>query len=453
MSVKQKHHMDMLNGSLWNKILIFALPLAASSIMQQLFNSADVAIVGRFVGSDALAAVGSNGPIINLLINIFVGLSIGSNVVISRFIGAGNVNKISRAVHTSIVIAFISGLFVTILGISITRPILRLMSAPENIIDLSALYLRIYFLGIPFQMLYNFSAAILRSHGDTKRPLIALIIAGVVNVILNLILVIIFKLGVAGVAIATAVSEIISSTILIACLIREKGSLHLSFKKLKVDFKILKEIAQIGIPAGLQGMVFSASNVCIQSSINSLGSQVVAASAAALNFEVFVYYMLNAFSQAATTFTGQNYGAGKLQRCSKIMWLCLGLSIICVGIMIISFLTFSRECVSLYTSDNQVLELALIRMKIILPFDIFNTALEILSGCMRGLGYSFVPAAIAIVGICGVRLLWVYTIFNHIHTFENLMAVYPVSWIITASAIFAAYFIVKNKVFKQFKTV
>lgn len=441
----------MLNGSLWNKILIFALPLAASSILQQLFNSADVAIVGRFAGSQALAAVGSNGPIINLLINIFVGLSIGTNVIISRFIGEGNEKKISRAVHTSIIIALLSGIFVMLLGLVITRPMLRLMSTPADVIDLSTTYLRIYFVGIPFLLLYNFSAAILRSRGDTKRPLICLIISGAVNVVLNLILVIVFHMGVAGVAIATVISEIISSGLLVFFLFREKGPLKLSIHKLRIDLKILREIAKIGIPAGLQGMVFSASNVCIQSSMNTLGSQVVAASSAALNFEIFVYYMLNSFSQAATTFTGQNYGAGKLDRCSRIAWQSLGLGSAAVVLMASAFILLGPLVIRIYTADAAVAEIALERIRIVLAFDIFNAALEIFSGSMRGMGYSLVPAVIAIAGICGVRLLWVYTVFRMSPTFTTLIAVYPVSWVITAAAIFAAYFIVRKKAAAKFR--
>ena len=449
MSKLDRKNMDMLNGSLWDKILIFALPLAASSILQQLFNSADVAVVGRFAGSQALAAVGSNGPIINLLINIFVGLSIGSNVIISRFIGEGDEKKVSRAVHTSIIIALLSGLFVMILGLLISRPILVLMSTPEDVIELSTIYLRIYFIGIPFLLLYNFSAAILRSKGDTKRPLICLTISGAVNVILNLFFVIALKMSVAGVALATVISEIVSSGLLIFFLFNEKGALKLRIKSLSIDLRILKDIAKIGVPAGLQGMVFSASNVCIQSSMNSLGSQVVAASSAALNFEIFVYYMLNAFSQAATTFTGQNFGAGNLKRCSRITWSCMGLSAIFVGLMCISFIIFAPSLIRIYTSDTAVTEIAVQRVRIVLAFDIFNTALEIFSGSMRGLGYSLVPAVISIVGICGVRLLWVYTVFALMPTFNTLITVYPVSWVITSIAVFAAYLIVGKRVSKH----
>lgn len=440
-----KKNLNMLSGSLWNKILIFALPLAASSMLQQLFNSADVAVVGRFAGNEALAAVGSNGPIINLLVNIFVGLSIGANVVISRFIGEGNEKKISQAVHTAIVLAFLSGVFVMCAGIALARPILELISTPSDIIDLSTVYLRIYFIGMPFQMLYNFSAAVLRSRGDTKRPLICLTISGVLNVILNLFFVIVLHMGVAGVAISTVISQAASGFMLIILLIKEEGALRLNIKKLGVDSKILKDMARIGIPAGIQGMVFSFSNVCIQSSLNSLGSQVVAASAAALNFEILTYYMLNSFEQAAVTFTGQNYGAGNLKRCAFVTRDCLLLSTICVAALALLFIIFGKYLIVLYTADAAVAAIALKRMKIILIFEIFNSALEVFSGAMRGLGYSFVPALISMAGICGVRLLFVFTVFRMYPTFEVLMSVYPISWIITMFAVGAAYFIVKKK--------
>lgn len=443
---------DMTNGSLWDKILKFALPLAASSILQQLFNSADVAIVGRFAGSHALAAVGSNGPIINLLVNIFVGLSIGANVVIARFIGRGDTKRIDTAVHTSILIAVLSGLLVSIVGLIITRPVLRLMATPDDVIDLSTTYLRIYFLGMPFLMLYNFSAAILRSKGDTKRPLICLTISGVINVILNLIFVIGLRMSVAGVAIATVISQLISASLLIYFLTREEGALRLSFNKLRIDKQILREIARIGIPSGLQGMVFSASNVVIQSSMNSLGSTVIAASSAALNFEIFAYYMLNGFEHAAVTFTGQNYGAGKFERCNAVAYRCLLLGGIFTGALCAVFIAFGSSLIRIYTADEAVIPLALERVRLVLTFQIVNMALEVFSGCMRGLGHSFVPAVVSMAGICGVRLIWVATVFKASPTFPTLIAVYPLSWIITAALISIAYFIIRKRVYSHTET-
>lgn len=443
---------DMTSGSLWDKILKFALPLAASSILQQMFNSADVAIVGRFAGSQALAAVGSNGPIINLLVNIFVGLSIGANVVIARFIGSGDTKRISAAVHTSVVVAVLSGLFVSIVGLIITRPVLRMMATPDDVIELSTTYLRIYFLGMPFLMLYNFSAAILRSKGDTKRPLICLTISGVINVILNLIFVIGFKLSVAGVAIATVISQLVSASLLIFFLTREEGALRLSLKKLRIDKQILREIARIGIPSGLQGMVFSASNVVIQSSMNSLGSTVIAASSAALNFEIFAYYMLNGFEHAAVTFTGQNYGAGKYERCNAVAYRCLLLGGIFTGALCAVFIAFGSSFIRIYTADEAVIPLALQRVRLVLTFQIVNMALEVFSGCMRGLGHSLVPAIVSMAGICGVRLLWVATVFKASPTFPTLIAVYPLSWIVTAALITIAYFVIRKRVYARAET-
>lgn len=443
---------DMLNGTLWDKILKFALPLAASSILQQLFNSADVAIVGRFAGSQALAAVGSNGPIINLLVNIFVGLSIGANVVIARFIGRGDTKRISAAVHTSIVIAVLSGLLVSIVGLIITRPVLRLMATPDDVIDLSTTYLRIYFLGMPFLMLYNFSAAILRSKGDTKRPLICLTISGVINVILNLIFVIGLKMNVAGVAIATVISQLISASLLIYFLTREDGALKLCLNKLRIDRPILSEIARIGIPSGLQGMVFSASNVVIQSSMNSLGSTVIAASSAALNFEIFAYYMLNGFEHASVTFTGQNYGAGKFERCNAVAYRCLLLGGIFTGALCAVFIAFGSSLIRIYTADEAVIPLALARVRLVLTFQIVNMALEVFSGCMRGLGHSFVPAVVSMAGICGVRLIWVATVFKASPTFPTLIAVYPLSWMVTAVLITIAYFIIRKRAYTHTET-
>lgn len=437
----------MLSGSLWRGMLRFALPLAASSILQQLFNSADIAIVGQFAGSDALAAVSSNGPIINLLINIFVGMSIGTNVVIARFIGCGDKRRISDAVHTSIVFALMAGVFIAIFGFFVSRPMLRLMSTPPEIIDLSTTYLRIYFLGMPALMLYNFSAAILRSRGDTKRPLIALTISGVINVVLNLFFVIGLKMSVAGVAIATVISQAVSAGLLILFLTRETGALRLVPKKLRLDKRILADIARIGLPSGLQGMVFSLSNVCVQSSMNSLGATVVAASGAALNFEIFTYFMINGFENAAVTFTGQNYGAGNLSRCSAVAYRALALGAIFTGAMCAIFIAFGSVCIRAYTSDPAVIEIALKRVRLVLSFQLANLVLQIFSGCMRGLGHSLAPAVISVAGICGVRILYVLTVFPKSPTFDTLMLVYPLSWVLTAAAVLCAYYIVRRKAY------
>ena len=448
-----KREKNLTDGSLWDKILIFAIPLALSSMLQQLFNSADVAVVGRFADENALAAVGSNGPIINLMVNLFVGLSVGANVVISRYIGQQDHQRIQRAVHTSILLAIVSGIFLTILGFFISRPMLEFMKSPDNTIDLATKYLKIYFLGMPFQMVYNFSSAVLRSKGDTQRPLICLLISGTVNVALNFCFVLGLKMSVSGVAIATVIAEIISSSLMVYFLTHEKGDLKLQFNKLSIDKHILKEIAIIGIPSGLQGMVFSISNISIQSEINDLGSVIMSASAVALNFEIFIYYLLNSFGQASVTFTGQNYGAHKIDRCGKSVILCMTLGGIATIIMGAILLIGAKPLCGLYSTDAEVVRLAIVRMRWVISFELINLAIEVFSGSLRGFGYSFIPALISIFGICGFRILWVNTIYKSNPTFDRLLIVYPISWIITSIAIIIAYFVINGKIKKRIHNI
>ncbi len=442
--------LDMRSGSLWDKILMFALPLAASSMLQQLFNSADVAIVGKFAGREALAAVGSNGSLIALIINIFVGLSIGASVVAAKYIGAGNKEKVSAAVHTSIAVAVISGVALVFAGLAASRALLRMMATPSDVIDLAAVYLKIYFVGMPFFMIYNFGAALLRSIGDTKRPLAVLSISGVINVVLNVFFVRVCGLSVAGVGIATVIANIISACIVIYFLVHETGYIRLDLKKIRIDGRILAEIAKIGVPAGLQGMVFSVSNVIVQSAINGLGSIAVAGSAAALNYEYFAYYLLNAFAQAATTFTSQNFGAMQIKRCRRIVFLS-GIMAVCVTFVFCAFcVIFSHACLSIYTGDEAVMEYGMARMSHILIFQCINAVFEVLSGGMRGMGYSLIPALIPIAGVCGCRFLWVYTVFARYNRFEVLMSVYPVSWALTSVSMIAAYMIVLRRVERRY---
>ena len=367
----------MTHGSLWNKLLIFALPLAASSILQQLFNSVDTAVVGRFASSRALAAVGSNSSLIALMINLFIGISLGSNVIISRYIGQKAEEHVKGAIHTAIVVALCSGIFVLVLGQFIARPVLTLMGTPKDVLDLAVLYLRIYFLGMPFIMLYDFSSSILRSIGDSRRPLYALIAAGIINTGLNLILVIVFHLGVSGVAIATVVSNIVSSGILFYILLHEQEPIRVSLSGLSIDWGELKKILIIGVPAGLQGMVFSLANVCIQSMINSFGSNAIAGSAAALNFEFFAYFMVNAFAQTTVTFTSQNYGAGDFQRCKKVYRLCMIFSVIFCGLLSGIFVLGRDFFLRLYTTDPNVLTFAVQRLLIVTTLELLTSTYEI----------------------------------------------------------------------------
>ena len=447
--MKKKKTFDMLNGSIWNKLILFALPLAASSILQQLFNAADVAVVGSFAGSGALAAVGANGPIINLLVNSFVGLSVGANVVIASFIGQNDEKRTSLAAHTSVTMSVIIGIVLLFVGFFFARPILELMSTPEDIINLAEIYLKIYFLGVPFVMLYNFAAAILRSKGDTKRPLYCLIISGVINACLNLLFVIVFKLSVAGVAIATVIADGVSAVLIIYFLMNEEETIRLRLNKLKIKKSELIKVIKIGVPAGLQGVVFSVSNVCIQTAINSFGSDAVAGSATGLNFEYFTYFTISAFVQAAVTFTSQNYGARNFKRCKKIFVYSMISSVVICGLMSAIFVVWRDFFAEIYTTDKAVLEYASIRMVHVLLFECLASSYEIGGAALRGLGYSMTPAVLTVLGSCVFRLIWIYTVFNKFRSFEMLMNVYPVSWIITGIAVLIAYAIVRKKLFKE----
>lgn len=443
---KNKNTMDMTHGPLWNKILLFALPLAASSILQQLFNSVDTAVVGRFASSQALAAVGSNSSLISLMINLFIGISLGSNVVIAHYIGQKSEKNIQAAVHTAIVVAILSGIFVMVLGQFIARPVLLLMGTPEDVIDLAVVYLRIYLIGMPFIMLYDFGSSILRSTGDSKRPLYSLIIAGIVNTVLNLVLVIVFRLGVSGVAIATVISNVVSSSIVITILMRESAPIKLDLKKLTIVPRELKKILTIGVPAGLQGMVFSIANVCIQSTINSFGSAAIAGSAAALNYEFFAYFMVNAFAQTTVTFTSQNYGAGEYARCRKIYHISMWFSLLSCGLLSALFVLGRDMFLGLYSTDPDVLYYANQRIIIATTLELLTSIYEISAGAMRGLGHSLLPAIITVAGSCVLRLIWISTVCRVIHEFWVLIIIYPISWIVTGIIMVIAYHIIKRKV-------
>ena len=446
---KKANSMDMIHGSLWNKILLFALPLAASSILQQLFNSVDTAVVGRFASSQALAAVGSNSSLISLMINLFLGVSLGSNVVIAHYIGQGSEKNIKAAVHTAILVAVLCGFFVLLFGQVIARPVLLLMGTPEDVIDLAVLYLRIYLLGMPCIMLYDFGASILRSTGDSKRPLYALIAAGIINTILNLILVIGFGMGVSGVAIATVISNMVSSGIVLYILLYEQDPIRVELKQLSIVPKELKKILVIGIPAGLQGMMFSIANVCIQSAINSFGSNAIAGSAAALNFEFFAYFIVNAFAQTTVTFTSQNYGAGEVDRCKKIFRLNMVFSLVFCGMLSAVFVFGRGFFLRLYTTDEAVLVFAAQRLLIATTLELLTSTYEISAGAMRGLGHSLLPAIITCVGSCLLRLVWIATACRMVHDFRLLMIIYPISWVITGTAMLTAYFCIRKKCFKR----
>ena len=437
----------MLHGSLFDKILLFALPLAASMILQQLFNSADVAVVGRFDSPQAMAAVGSNGAAINLMVNLFVGLSIGANVIVAQYIGRRETAKIHDAIHTSITIALLGGVLLVVWGLTMARTILTMMNTPADILDLAVVYFRIYFLGTPFIMLYNFGSAILRSKGDSRRPLISLASGGVINVILNLIFVIGFKLSVVGVALATVISNVISSLMIMRWLAHEEEPFTFRVKDLMLGNSYVLQIVRIGLPAGVQGSLFSISNVCIQTAINGVGSFASAGSAAALNFDFLVYYIAAAFTQSAVTFTSQNFGAGDYTRCKKVFSVSMCAGVVFTGLACIACAVWKTELLSIYTVNPEVLHYAEVRMIHVVCFLWLTNIYEITSGCLRGMGHSTLPTVIILLGCCVLRIIWVYTIFAAYQDFAVLMNVYPVSWLITSIATLIAYYIIRRKTF------
>lgn len=437
---------DILNGSMWDKILRYALPVAATGILGQLFNASDIAIVGNFAQGDtvaAVAAVGANGPVIGLLLNIFIGIALGANVVIANAIGRGDSNTVSRAVHTSIVAAVIGGIIVGALGQLVAEPVLSMLQVPEDVFPLALKYMRIYLLGLPVIFLYNFEAAIFRSAGDTKTPLIALALSGVLNVILNLFFVIVLNKTVDGVAIATVLANVVSSVVLLRRLLRSELFIHVEFKDLRIDWKILWRILKIGVPAGIQGAVFSLSNIVVQSAINSLGKVTMAASSAAFNVEVMAYYILNSFGQACTTFVGQNYGAGQIDRCRKALKLCLIESVIATACAVCIALLSGKYLIALFNNDPEVIRLGMVRMKFIFMSYIFSTIYDCMSGYMRGFGISLTPALLTIFGVCGTRIIWIYMVFPASQTFETIMQVYPISLAINMVLIFCALIITR----------
>jgi putative MATE family efflux protein len=435
---------DMTHGSLWDKILMIALPLAASGILQQLFNAADVAVVGQFVGKEAMAAVGANAPVVNILITMFTGISLGANVVISRYTGRKDKENAENAAHTAILVAVISGFFILVLGQCIARITLEMMSVPDDCLDMAVLYLRVYLCGMPVIFLYNFEAAIFQSQGDTKTPLMCLIISGIVNVILNLFFVIVIGMTVNGVALATVISNGISSMLLFAFLLKGKTPLTIEKQRFRIHADLLKEMLQIGLPAGLQGMVFSISNILIQSAVNSLGTDVVAGSSAAGNLEIIGYFVVNSFSQACTTIIGQNFGANQPERCHKTLIISLVESWIVGGTVSFLIIIFGKQLLRLFNSDPNVIAFGYQRLFWILSFEVINGTIDIISGAMRGYGESLTPALIALVCICGVRIVYIFTYFASHRSFTTLMLAYPISWVITVIVISAAYLIMRK---------
>ena len=442
--------MDMLHGGLAGKLILFAIPLAFSSILQQLFNSADVAVVGRFAGSAALAAVGSCVALVGIFVNLIVGLSVGPNAALANLIGQGQRERISGMVHTILTFGIALGVVLMGLGFLTARTVLEASGTPESVINEALLYIRIYFIGVPFMTIYNFGAAILRSYGDTKRPMCYLIISGTVNVVLNLVFVIGFDLGVEGVAISTSVSNMLSTAMVLTHLYRKEDEFQFRFHKMCVIWKDLKRILMIGIPAGIQGAIFAVSNVFIQSGINTFGEDAIAGSSLALNFEYFTYDIGSAFAQAAVTFTSQNFGAGNLKRCRKIFWLCLIFGVGFTEILSIIFMIWDDFFVSIYTISDAVAVYGLIRMHHVCSMEGLTATYEVESAALRGMGKSLEPSIITILGTVVFRMIWMATVFKWIPTYEMLMNVYISSWVFTGGLIFIVYVMHMRKLEKEF---
>ena len=433
------HEIDMLHGSMWDKMIIFALPLAFTGVLQQLLNAADVAVLGQYVGKHAMAAVGNNISVIGLLVSLFMGLSLGANVVIAQNIGSGKQDLARQAIHTAFLFSFIVGLFAVVAGELMVNPFMDILGVPTEVADMAEEYLRIYLLGMPMAGVYNFEAAIFRSRGDTGTPLLALFAASMLNIVLNLVFVLHFSWGIGGVAAATATANTVSALILLVALCRADGIIRLNFADMKITRPQLAKIVRIGLPAGIQGMVFSLSNLLIQSAINSLGADTMAASAAAFTIEINVFCFLNAFGQTATTFVGQNFGARNYARCIRATKTSLLLNAVFMLVLSVFILIFADPMLSFFNDDKNVVALGKIRILYVVMPEIINVFLEGLSGALRGYGVSMIPAALTLVGICGIRITWVYTLFAQTPTYEVLMATYPVSWLVTTIFIYIAY--------------
>lgn len=450
-SLVKSKNVDMCNGSLFKSLIRFAVPLMLSGVLQLFFNAADVVVVGKFAGDESLAAVGATTTLINLLTNLFIGLSVGANVLVANYYGARQERDVHETVHTSMIISLFSGILLTVVGFVAAPFLLSLMQTPADVIDLSVIYLRTYFMGMPAVMIYNFGSAILRAAGDTKRALYILLSSGVVNVAFNLIFVIVFHWGVFGVGLATIISQYISAAFIVLCLVKEKSLIRLEIKKLRIYKKKLIRILQIGIPAGFQGMMFSLSNVVIQSSINGFGKVIVAASAASVSVEGFAFTSMNAFHQAAVSFTSQNIGARKFDRISKILFISLFYVVLVGAFFAFLFLCFGKTLIGFYTTSPEVISEGVKRLSIIAGSYFICGLMDVTSGSLRGMGYSFTPMIVSLLGVCVLRVVWVATIFqmDRFHTVETIYYSYPVTWVVTFTAHFVTFIVAKYKIKKK----
>ena len=453
MNIRKKavrsYEMDMCNGPLFGKIVAFAVPLILSGILQLLFNAADIIVVGRFAGSESLAAVGSTSSLINLLVNIFIGLSVGANVLVAQFYGAQRRKDLEETVHTAMLLAVFGGVFLIVVGVLLADPLLEMMGTPDDVLPLAALYMKIYFVGMPVTLLYNFGSAILRAVGDTRRPLYFLLTAGIINVVLNLIFVIVFSLGVAGVALATVISQCVSAALIVQCLVRSDAPYRLRKDRLKMTKEKLMLIAKIGLPAGLQGAIFSISNVLIQSSVNSFGSIAMAGNTASANIEGFVYTSMNAVYQTALSFTSQNFGAKKFDRMTKILLYCLGFVVLVGIVMGDGAVLLGRQLLGIYSSDPEVIQYGMNRLRLISGPYFLCGIMDVMVGGLRGVGYSVIPMLVSLTGACAFRVLWIFTVFAADRTLQTLYLSYPVSWVITFTAHVVCYILIRRKLAKN----
>ncbi len=451
---KREYKIDMCEGSISKKMLLFAVPLMLSGILQLLFNAADIVVVGNFAGDKSLAAVGATSSVINLLTNLFIGLSVGSSVLVANYIGANKQDDLKKTVHTAMSVSVISGLALTVIGIILAPAVLKLMQTPDEVLELAVIYLRTYFSGMTAVMVYNFGAGILRAVGDTRRPLIFLTVAGVINVVLNLIFVIAFRMDVLGVGLATVISQFVSAVLVVRCLMKENSNIRLVLKELYIDKHKLLRMIQIGLPAGFQGMLFSLANTFIQSSVNSFGTTVIAGNSASANIEGFAFTSMNAFHQATISFTSQNAGARIEKRINKILFTGIGF-VLAVGIIFaVFYISFGDFLLGLYTNSPEVIEAGMRRLVIIAASYALCGMMDVVVGSLRGLGYSFVPMSVSIIGICALRLIWLATVFQieKYHTIEMIYYTYPLSWTVTLIAHLISFAVVRRKTHKKWST-
>lgn len=448
-----KYELDMTSGNLFKKIISYTIPILLTGVLQLLYNAADVAVVGQFAGKQALAAVGSTGSLINLIISLFIGLSVGSSVSYAKSVGRGDLERANRVVHTAVLVSIISSVFLTGIGIAFAKDFLLLMDSPEDVVDLATIYMQIYFGGMIFNLLYNFASSVVRANGDSKRPLYILMISGIINVVLNLIFVIFLDMSVAGVALATVISQAFSAVAVMYILIKEVGPLNFSIEKLKIDKDILKEMVFIGLPSGIQSAFFSISNVIVQKSVNGFGSTVIAGNSTASNLEGFVHMSMNSVYQATFNFTSQNYGAKKEGNLKKVLFYSLGI-VSFIGIVLgVLFFALEPYLARFYTSDVEVIKYALNRMQYVCLLYFICGIMDVLVGFLRGVGYSTIPMVVSLLGVCVFRVLWIYTVFTQEQTLSSLYISYPISWTITvivlSTCIFLFYPRIKKKMLSQ----